>query len=644
MYRFLFRGMIRYDITDGIHTGDLTNCDITDISLVRCTLRDDAVWSDGTRIKLDDIIASIDTYKKSSPKSGMRVFLEQVTLNKNGETLEIRSKIKDENMIEMLTYPIVRSDTITRIRDNTITPQNYVTSGPYTFGESITDTQYGFDRVTLIRNEKWARTTWLDKINFKFFRDLSSMERSAETLTIIIPPAKNEKLEVGPRFREYLYTNYEYFGVFFNTRTLNRSLRNILHWQIGSSFDDDMVADHTRRDTIFLSGWALLPSDTLRGFADVLREMWYTKKSEILSKIESVSTTLSGEPVFEKTKYWNTSVWFNTLYVSEKTSEIILTGTVPTDTVSIEINGYALKEFVPGNTNFVYKVTTASGTLIEGKNIYTLNLNPLSGRSSSEILTIYNSTDVEKMTWYKKSEQDKYNALQNTPALIADRERKKSESLKEAQTLKDEYYYKWNDIFVIRIGYITGPQSTQSYATSISDALRLLGVKTELIAYGPKELQNMISSSKRDYDLLAIGISVEWSLSRIWQVFAVSEIGSGGINFAGIANKSLDALFVELEWTTDRVNVDKIQKNISKIMNTESFFVPISSPYHRIWVDRNIKWMPQVDTIPDIASLSEILVDTSIKENYIKNLANKSVSGFGSWIFSKLYNPSWKKI
>ncbi len=50
--------------------------------------------------------------------------------------------------------------------------------------------------------------------------------------------------------------------------------------------------------------------------------------------------------------------------------------------------------------------------------------------------------------------------------------------------------------------------------------------------------------------------------------------------------------------------------------------------------------MPQVDTIPDIASFSEILVDTSIKENYIKNLTNKSVSGFGSWIVSKLYNPS----
>ena len=76
MYRFLLRGMIRYDIIGGIYAGDLTNCDLTDIALIRCSLRDDAVWSDGTRVKLDDIIATIETYKKSSPRSDIRLMLE----------------------------------------------------------------------------------------------------------------------------------------------------------------------------------------------------------------------------------------------------------------------------------------------------------------------------------------------------------------------------------------------------------------------------------------------------------------------------------------------------------------------------------------------------------------------------------------
>jgi len=60
-------------------------------------------------------------------------------------------------------------------------------------------------------------------------------------------------------------------------------------------------------------------------------------------------------------------------------------------------------------------------------------------------------------------------------------------------------------------------------------------------------------------------------------------------------------------------------------MNTESFFIPISSPNHRIWVDRNIKGMPQVDIIPDIASFGDIFIGTSIKENYILNTKEKSI-------------------
>ena len=157
-------------------------------------------------------------------------------------------------MIELLTYPIVRSDVIASLGSGMIAPERYITSGPYTFTDTVTDNEYGYDRITLSRNEKWAGVIWLDKISFKFFRDLQSLERSAETLTIVIPPVKNEKLELGRRFREYLYTNYEYFGVFFNTKTMSRILRNTLHWQIGTSFDDNIIADHKRMDSIFQSG------------------------------------------------------------------------------------------------------------------------------------------------------------------------------------------------------------------------------------------------------------------------------------------------------------------------------------------------------------------------------------------------------
>lgn len=97
------------------------------------------------------------------------------------------------------------------------------------------------------------------------------------------------------------------------------------------------------------------------------------------------------------------------------------------------------------------------------------------GNSLTEALTVYISKDQSKLDGYKKELQDAYNASQNTPALIANREREKVEQLKKLEQLRDEYYY--NDkyeIFSLKIGHITGPQSTEAYAEKINTALKLL--------------------------------------------------------------------------------------------------------------------------------------------------------------------------
>ncbi|MBX9809462.1 hypothetical protein K2X92_03685, partial [Candidatus Gracilibacteria bacterium] len=339
LYRFLFRGLIKYNISTGIYQGDLTSCDISNISKVICTMRDDAVWSDGTRVKTEDIIASIEAFKQNTSQEEMRSFLETVKVVKNGDNIEIQSTQKSPHMVEILTYPIVKTEVINLIKSGAINEKNYITSGPYILGESILDKEYGFNRITLLRNEKYSQSTWLDKIHFKFFRDLSSLERSAETLTMVIPPAKNEKIDIGPRFREYIYTNYEYFSVFFNTKTLGRILRNSIHWQIGTSFSGNIAEDHKRIDTLFPTGGPLLPTGNMKAFPDILRDLGYTKKSEILTKMEQTSTLVSGELVLPTTKYWTNKSNVSTLFIDEIPEEIIFTGKVPPNTESVTING-----------------------------------------------------------------------------------------------------------------------------------------------------------------------------------------------------------------------------------------------------------------------------------------------------------------
>ncbi|MBX9809897.1 hypothetical protein K2X92_05905, partial [Candidatus Gracilibacteria bacterium] len=299
-------------------------------------------------------------------------------------------------------------------------------------------------------------------------------------------------------------------------------------------------------------------------------------------------------------------------------------------------NGYTLKEFIPGNTIFAYKVSQAMGSLKEGKNEYNLVLELGNAKNDTEILTVYAATGSGKLEEYKKQLQDEYSATQNTPALVANRERAKQDKINQIRELQDEYYFNSkNEIFVIKIGYIIGPQSTELYAKRIDEALKLLGIKTELIAYSAKDIQAIITSGDRKYDILVIGISVEGSLASIGKLFSNSDSKASGLNFSNIENKTLDNLFAELRGTTEFDKIEKIEQSISKIMNTESFFVPISSPYHRIWVDRNIKGMPKIEVIPDIAAFVDVFVGTSIKENYIRNTKDKSISGFFHWIVSQ---------
>lgn len=106
------------------------------------------------------------------------------------------------------------------------------------------------------------------------------------------------------------------------------------------------------------------------------------------------------------------------------------------------------------------------------------------GNTTNETLHLYISADQTKLDNYKKELQDAFNATQNTPALVANRERAKQEKINQIQQLKDEYYYNdKNEVFVLKIGYIVGPQSTESYAQKINESLKLLGIKTELIPF-----------------------------------------------------------------------------------------------------------------------------------------------------------------
>jgi hypothetical protein len=87
------------------------------------------VWSDGTEIKIDDVVATYQAFRESGTNEKMKSFLGKVAIvSKDGKNIELSSDEKNSLMLDLLSYPILRSDMIERIRTERLGKDAYVTS------------------------------------------------------------------------------------------------------------------------------------------------------------------------------------------------------------------------------------------------------------------------------------------------------------------------------------------------------------------------------------------------------------------------------------------------------------------------------------------------------------------------------------
>ncbi len=122
--------------------------------------------------------------------------------------------------------------------------------------------------------------------------------------------------------------------------------------------------------------------------------------------------------------------------------------------------------------------------------------------------------------------------------------------------------------------------------------------------------------------MLIIGFEANGRFSRIGQIFLSSE-AKKGINFAKVESKTLDALFASLRISYIKETTDTLLTKIADYMQSEAFFLPISSPLHTFSVDKNLKGIQKIMTFQDITTLYNVIRKASIKEEYVLNTSGK---------------------
>jgi ABC-type transport system substrate-binding protein len=141
----------------------------------------------------------------------------------------------------------------------------------------------------------------------------------------------------------------------------------------------------------------------------------------------------------------------------------------------------------------------------------------------------------------------------------------------------------------------------------------------------------MLKEGKKDYDFIIIGFEANNRLSRIGQIFLSTE-AKNGINFAKIESKKLDTLFAELRVAPLQEETEKIQKEILEYIQSEGFFLTLSSPLHSLYIDKNLKGVRKIPLFQDISTLHSVVATASIKDAYVITTEGKNIARFFSWI------------
>lgn len=443
MYQFLFRGLIRYNPATEIYEGDIANCDLSDLQNVACVLREDALWSDGSTITIEDITATYQAFGETTTNKTLAGIFRKATVQKDESgtagAFTVVSPELNPLILNALSFPIIRSDVIDQIKNGRIKQESFITSGPFTYTESVEDTEYGFHRISLTKNQHYNDTVWLDRLHLKIFPDALSLERGIDTVTVILPP-NGQMIKTNSRFQAVDYTTYEFLGVFFQTNRIDNNIRHILHKALGQAFKTqfpEMLTEHKAVSSFFLEGDAIIP-DSQSGSMTLdtwLSDKGYQKKWVWLEQAHAISTTKTDGVVYPKLQYFSNGGGNAILYSDDPNANIRLTGNIPSTTERVSINGYTLREYSAGSTTFAYRISQENGTIVDGKNEYRLVLTLRDGSTREEMLTIYHSTNSDTLAGYQQEVEQELLAGDNTEEKIAEREAAKNEHIAKIEAL-----------------------------------------------------------------------------------------------------------------------------------------------------------------------------------------------------------------
>ncbi len=635
--QFLYRSLIRYDIKTKKMEWDLANCDLwKNFSKIKCFVKTWAKWNDWTPITKDDVFGTYDLIKNTSVNKPLKAILDNIDITDKWDYIEFSSKNADVLLLDAFIVPIVKKEQVEKVKTSSWTSDVVFT---WNWAYDLLNKDFSepnIKKITLTKSNNPEFKNYIWKVVFRFFSDENTLLKNENSLNIIFP-GNDKELLVSPRYKKYSFLFPQYIWLYLNSEKIsNLDLRKAILFQLENVKYIEL--DEKKWKIInnpYLWSEKITPEITNKNLSSVFNSLGYYKKDILIWEVNKKYEEML------KPKSWASEIPSNIfiktpstkkIYFYNGNPEILISWNVPNWIGWVYVNDFKLKSFIPWNTKFYFRANSEFKTLNEWVNYYTLYFELNGKKIKKEVLTVYYFKDIKELE--KKQKEITENLQKNKPLSTEEINKiklDKESEIKKIQALDNTYYYdKSYNKFSLSFDYINEWNYTPYLTKKITGELNFLWIDVKAKEINQKDMQNIVKWQK-DYDMLLVWVN-HWLFDYNIFSFFYSGQAKVGFNFSKIKDISLDMLLEKLKSSQlEDEKLAQIKKETFDLLKRNAIVKTFYSPYSFFYIDKNIKDIVNVSTLPYRYYSYDIIKNAYIKEDRLIDFNKKSFSGFISW-------------
>lgn len=270
----------------------------------------------------------------------------------------------------------------------------------------------------------------------------------------------------------------------------------------------------------------------------------------------------------------------------------------------------------------------------EGTNEYILSFVENGVKTKKETLTIEFVRDAAEREKRRSEVETRLSEVRKEYQAATEGTAEKITEAKQKYAALDNttYYDISGKPLSLTLKYVRVSGEIPTMAEKIAKLLKESGILVSIEEIPTSRFEEVVKEGKKDYDFLLTGVNLGLLGYNVFPFFHSGQAETG-FNFSKLKNPSLDVLLEELKSKDlGEDGLKNVREKILAILRKEAVTLTFSNPYIPYSVDRNVKGVEIVETLPATSYVFDMLEKAYVRESRLADFRNKSLSHFLEWI------------